>query len=302
MNRKIKLAFFLLIPLGVILLALFVARGHGIAILNPAGVIAQKQRNLILFATLLSLIVILPVFALTFIIAWRYRASNIHARYMPEWDRSRLLESVWWGVPTLIILVLAVVTWKSSHDLDPFRPIDDGEPMTVQVVAMDWKWLFIYPGQNIATINYLQFPVNTPIRFEITSDAPMNSFWIPRLGGQIYAMSSMSTHLNLEAAKIGAYRGSSANISGRGFAGMNFLARATSQADFDAWVMSVKESPNSLTMEEYAKLSAPSENNTAVYYSSKADNLYNKIVSKYMPSASAEQIMSSESPYGAHHH
>lgn len=254
-----------------------------IAVLQPAGVIGQKEKHLIVFATLLCLIVVLPVFAMTIYIALKYRESNKPAKYHPDWDHDLKIESVWWGIPLLIITILAIVTWNSSHDLDPFKSLDSTvKPLNVQVVAMTWKWLFIYPEQNISTVNYLEIPVNTPVNFQITADAPMNSFWIPRLGSQIYAMSGMSTQLHLMADKTGLYYGRSANISGRGFSGMQFKTMAVPAEDFSGWVDKVKDSPNKLTFDNYSKLALESENNPVAYYSANADNLYDNIIMKYM--------------------
>lgn len=288
MNKKFKLALFWLLPLAIVLLSLFVGHSQELAVLHPAGIIGHKERNLMIFASLLSLIVVIPVFSLTFWIAWKYRASNTKARYRPDWDGSRMLETIWWVVPLALILVLSVVTWKSSHDLDPFKPLNSTvKPLSVQVVALDWKWLFIYPEQHIASVNYLQFPVGTPLNFQVTADAPMNSFWIPKLGGQIYAMAGMSTELHLMADTVGSYPGSSANISGRGFAGMAFTARASSDADFRSWVNDVKRSPNTLSESTYRSLAQPSENNRPAYYTADDHNLYDKVVLQYMsPDAS----------------
>ncbi len=283
LDKKYKLALFWLVPAAVIGLVLLVANGHDLSVLQPAGVVGQKERNLIIFASLLSLIVVVPVFGLTFWIAWKYRAENTKAKYLPELDGNRLLETIWWTVPLALILVLSVVTWQSSHDLDPYRPLNTSKPpLDVQVVALDWKWLFIYPEQHIATVNYLQFPVNTPINFHITADAPMNSFWIPKLGGQIYAMSGMSTQLHLMADRAGSYPGSSANISGRGFAGMKFMARASSEAEFHQWVNRVKQSSDTLNESSYHFLAQPSENNTLAYFTSDDHNLFDKVVQKYI--------------------
>lgn len=288
MNKKSTLALFWLLPAAVILLALLVAHGHGTAVLSPAGVVGQKERNLMLVAALLSLIVVLPVFGLTFWIAWKYRAGNTKAHYRPDFHGSRRLETIWWLVPLALISVLSVVTWQSSHDLDPFKSLNSSvKPLKIQVVALDWKWLFIYPDQHIASVNFLQVPVNTPLNFQITADAPMNSFWIPKLGGQIYAMSGMSTQLHLMADKPGDYQGSSANISGRGFAGMKFIARASSETDYRTWVNQVKQSPRTLDETTYRQLAQPSENTKPVYYTADDQNLYDKVVLQYMtPDAS----------------
>jgi cytochrome o ubiquinol oxidase subunit II len=282
MNRY-RLAPFIIIPLLTALLVGQFVRSHDLAILNPQGQIADKQLDLLIFASVLSLIVVIPVFALTIFIVWRYQEGNTKAKYTPDWDSSRILETIWWAVPLALILVLSVVTWRSSHELDPFKPLASStQPITIQVVALDWKWLFIYPDQQIATVNYIKFPLSTPINFKITADAPMNSFWIPSLGGQIYAMSGMSTQLHLMADGAGRYRGSSANISGRGFAGMDFVAESTSKDNFDTWVKSVKESGGALTMTKYNQLAKPSQNNKPQTFSNVAPNLYNDVLMKYM--------------------
>lgn len=279
----------LLIGLGAVIIAEFVflmknlMAGHTISILSPAGTVAAQQRSLIAFAAMLGLLVIIPVFILLFFILWRFRDGNVKAKYRPNWDGDRRLETIWWGIPCAIILVLAVVTWRSSHSLDPSRPlVSDRKPMTIQVVALNWKWLFIYPEQNIATVNYVQFPEDTPINFEITSDGPMNSFWIPQLGGQIYAMAGMQTKLQLMADNPGRYAGSSANISGTGFAGMKFTAVSSTNADFSKWVESVWDSPNNLTMDEFNKLSQPSQNNPVALYGARDPNVYDTVINKYM--------------------
>lgn len=283
MNKTNKVALFVVAGLAAVATIFLMLHGNDLAILNPKGLIAEKQRNLIMFATLLSVIVVIPVFILTFTIAWKYRAGNIAARYTPDWDHNSKLEAVWWGIPIAIILVLSVVTWQSSHDLDPYKPLaSTAKPVTIQVVALQWKWLFIYPEQQIATVNYVRFPAAAPVNFQITADAPMNSFWIPELGGQIYAMSGMSTKLHLMAGSVGSYNGSSANLSGKGFAGMKFVAESTSQADFDRWVAQAKTSPNRLDSAGYAVLHEPSENNPRATYSAAEHNLYDMVINKYM--------------------
>jgi len=283
MSDKDKVLLVGLIFGGVVLAAALFLYGNDIPILNPKGLIASKERRLIITATLLMLIVVLPVYALTFIIAWKYRASNPKATYKPDWDGHRGLETLWWAIPALIIMVLGIISWKSSHDLDPFKQLSSNvKPMTIEVIALQWKWLFIYPQQNIATVNYVQFPQATPVDFAITSDAPMNSFWIPQLGGQVYAMPGMTTHLHLIANEIGSYRGSSANISGEGFAGMKFTAKSTSRTDFNQWVHSVQGSSQVLSFSRYAQLAKPSQNNRPLYYSAPAKGLFGQTVSKYM--------------------
>lgn len=293
MSKKIKAAGIVLLFLAMFVAAVLYWRGHNIAVFNPAGTIASKERSLMMITLLLSVIVVVPVFALTIFIVLRYREGNTkpNKKYSPEWANSRWLELLWWAIPCAIILVLAVITWTSSHALDPFKQIDAGKkPLTIQVVAMNWKWLFIYPEQNIATVNYADIPVNTEVDFHITSDAAMNSFWVPQLGGQIYAMAGMDTQLHLSADKAGSYDGSSANISGKGFAGMKFAVQSVSQSDFDQWVDAVRASSSGLSSSEYTKLAMPSQDNPRATYAPVQSNLYSNIIDKYMsvPSQSAD--------------
>jgi len=267
-----------LLPLfGTLLLG-----GCNMTLLDPVGQVGIDERNLIITATLLMLLVVVPVILMTLIFAWKYRASNKNATYAPKWSHSTKIEVVIWTVPILIIIALGVITYKSTHALDPYRPLEsDVKPITIQVVSLDWKWVFIYPEQGIATVNKIVFPANTPINFRITSDSVMNSFFIPGLGGQIYAMAGMTTQLHLIANRNAEMDGISANYSGAGFTGMKFKAIATSQADFDAWVNEVKASPKQLDNAEYAALTKPSENNPVELFSSYTPNLFQIIIDKY---------------------
>ena len=252
------------------------------AILNPKGEIAQKQYNLLVFATLLSMLVILPVFALTIYISLNYRASKKPKDYQPNWDHSKKAETVWWGLPIVIIIILSIVTWKSTHDLDPFKPIaSDQKPLQIQVVSLQWKWLFLYPEYGLASINYAQIPVDRPVEFELTSDAPMNSFWVPQLGGQIYTMTGMSTKLHLIANEAGEYRGVSSNISGNGFADMKFLVAATSDSEFYDWTHAAKGSTESLDQQVYEELRKPSKMIQPKFLTLAEPNLYGSILAKY---------------------
>ncbi|MBI2007789.1 ubiquinol oxidase subunit II [Candidatus Saccharibacteria bacterium] len=282
MSGKSKLAVLALAILGLVSITVIYLQNVNIPLLDPDGPIGQKERNLIVLAVALSLIVVIPVYFMLVYFAWNYREGNKKARYDPHFDHSRLIESVWWGVPLVIITILAIATWRGSHELDPFRPLQaDTRPLNIQVVALQWKWLFIYPDYNIATVNLVQFPERTPIAFDVTADAPMNSFWIPQLGGQIYAMSGMSTKVHLMANNVGSYQGSSANISGEGFADMTFVANSVSAADFDKWIKLVGQYRNWLTMDVYGQLASPSRGVPISYYSSVEKDLYHLIFSKY---------------------
>lgn len=302
-NKYVIGSVALSVAVGLLLGALL--WGENIAVLNPKGTIASQQRDLIFFALALSAIIVIPVYVLTFFIAWKYRASNKKATYQPKLDGNRKLEFAWWAIPCVIITILGVVTWKSSHTLDPYRPLKSStKPIPVQVIALQWKWLFIYPEQNIATVNHLQFPTNTPLNFQITADAPMNSFWIPQLGGQVYAMAGMTTKLHLIANEPGDYTGSSANISGESFADMKFSAKATSQKVFDDWVRQIKRSPNRLNINEYDALTAPGTNSTPIYYGATEKGLYDTVINKYMKANQGQEGVhthTGEQRIGYHH-
>ena len=284
MNRKYKFGIIgLLVATVIVVLAVYVSH-YTVDVLQPAGQIGYKERQLMIFGLLLSIIVVVPTFSLTIFIAWKYREGNTKPKkYNPDWDRSRLFESIWWGIPIIIIGVLSVVAWRSAHALDPYKALASSrKPLTIQVVSLDWKWLFIYPDQHVASVNFAQIPLNTPVDFQITSDTVMNSFWVPSLGGQIYAMPGMGTQLHLMASKAGSYNGSSANISGSGFAGMTFTVRAGSRAAFDNWIGQARRSTQPLNTTTYKQLAKPSKYNPPSYYSSTQDNLYNDIMMTYM--------------------
>lgn len=290
MNNRDKFGLIAILSIAGIAIMVMLAYGNNLQILNPKGTIAAQQRDLLAFAAALSLLVLVPVFLMTVLIVYKYRESNKKARYTPDWDSSNKLEAIWWGIPILLITILSVVTYKTSHSLDPFHPIENSanKTMTVQVVALQYKWLFIYPEEGIATVNYLHVPQDTPIKFEITSDAPMNSFWIPQLGGQIYAMSGMSTELNLKAEEPGTFEGYSANISGAGFADMKFQVISTNAADYENWIKDVKSALKTLDAEVYKELSMPGTSERT-NFSSFQEGLYDTVVGKYMNNKSQSQ-------------
>lgn len=252
------------------------------AVLDPKGSVGVAEKSLITTSTWTMLIVVVPVILLTLAFGWRYRASSESAEYRPAWAHSTAIEVVVWLIPSLIILFLAVLTWKSTHELDPYRPLDSKvKPINVEVVALDWKWLFIYPELGIATVNQVAFPVGTPVNFLITSDSVMNSFFIPQLGGQIYAMAGMQTQLHLLANQAGDYAGESANFSGQGFSDMKFRAIATSPEQFKAWVAKVRASSTQLDMDRYHTISQPSEKQPVAYFSTVDPKLFHNIIARY---------------------
>jgi cytochrome o ubiquinol oxidase subunit 2 len=252
---------------GLALLTLAALSGCNAVVLNPSGDIAKQQAELIVVSVLLMCIIVVPVLFLIVLFAWRYRKSA-NAKYEPDWDHSTKLELVIWGAPLLIIIALGLITWISTHKLDPYRPLerlDQHRPipastkvLEVQVVAMDWKWLFIYPEQGIATVNELVTPIDVPIRFKITASTVMNSFYIPALAGQIYAMPAMETQLNAVLNKPGQYEGFSANFSGEGFSQMRFGYKGVTAGEFDSWVQSVKTGGGTLGRPAYLALEKPS--------------------------------------------
>ena len=290
MKRNYIAIAFLVIT--VVVAALFaLLQNYTFQVFDPKGLIATEERGLIIHAVLLMLIVVVPVFILAFSIAWHYRTGNTKAVYTPNWENSPMEELVWWAVPLEIILVLGALTWSSTHALDPAKPLAvSGTPLVVQVVALEWKWLFIYPELGIASVNQLEMPVNRPVTFYITADAPMNSFWIPQLGGQIYAMTGMVTQLHLVANTVGTYAGASANYSGDGFAQMKFDANAVTEDDFNAWVAGVKRSNQTLDQPAYLALARPSTTTPQVY-APVANNLYNSIVMQFMQPQNAMGAM-----------
>ena len=283
MKTRILFTTIILLFMGFLALVTFILLKADLALLRPQGSVAAEERNLMVIATLLMLIVVIPVFFLTFFFAWRYRASNTKAVYKPNWDHHHIIESIWWGIPIIIIGVLAVITWFTTHTLDPYRPLaSDKKPVTVEVVALQWKWLFLYPEQGVASVNYLQIPTDTPINFKITADAPMNSVWIPRLGGQVYAMNGMQTKLHLEANEPGEYEGVSANISGEGFADMKFMVEAVSGSDFESWVSQTRQRGGYLSQPTYDILAEPSVLESPRLFASHDHKLFDTIMMKYM--------------------
>lgn len=293
-----KIAIGIAIVVGAtIALFWFLLDGKNIAVFNPQGVIAAKQKDLILFTLMLSLIVVLPVFAMLGIFAWKYREGNAGATYTPEVEGNKWLELLWWGIPVIIIAILGFVTVKSTYELDPYKSLSsEVKPIKVQVVALQWKWLFLYPEQNVATVNVLRVPAGTPVNFELTADGPMSSFWIPNLGSQRYAMSGMNAKLSLQADKPGVYRGSNSNISGKGYADMNFEVIAMqSRSDFDKWVkdLNLQKNHEHIDWDEYGVLIKPTIVKKPVYYHLHDDTLYDKIVNKYMAASQGNHDLQS---------
>jgi cytochrome o ubiquinol oxidase subunit 2 len=276
---------------GLFLAPLAALAGCNTVVMNPSGDIAQQQAHLITISVILMLLIIVPVMVLIVWFARKYRASNTEAAYEPDWDHSTKLELVIWGAPLLIIIVLGLVTWIYTHKLDPYRPLDrldanrpipaSAKPLIVQAVAMDWKWLFIYPEQGIATVNELVVPVDVPVRFKISATSVMNAFYVPELAGMIYAMPGMETTLNAVQNKPIQSIGFSANYSGAGYSDMRFSYRGVAQADFDGWVQSVKAAGGgNLDRATYLTLEKPSIKDPVRRYAGVDNDLFYRVLNR----------------------
>lgn len=279
--RRLTIAAFVALPL---------LGGCDLVVMNPAGDVARQQADLILWSTGLMLLIILPVMTLTVVFAWRYRANSAasETEYAPDWDHSTGLELVIWAVPLLIIIALGALTWMGTHTLDPYRPIGriapgqplaaNARPLEVQVVSLDWKWLFIYPEQGIATVNTLILPEGRQVRFRLTSSSVMNTFWVPSMAGMIYTMPGMETKLHAVLNRPGRFEGRSGNYSGAGFSDMDFWTRAVEPAAFDRWAAAVRGTPGRLDTGEYLRLEKPSEDVRPMRYGAVEARLFNRIV------------------------
>lgn len=256
--------------------------GCDFALFNPKGPIAEQEMDLILISIWVMLIVVVPVIFMAIWFPIRYRSGNKKSTYTPNWEHSTLIEVVVWTIPILIIIALGTITYLTSHSLDPRKPIEsDKDTMVIQVVAMDWKWLFIYPEYEIATVNEIAIPLDTPVEFLVTSDTVMNSFFIPHLGSQIYAMSGMENRVHLMASEEGVYPGLSANYSGFGFSGMKFSTIATTDQGFEEWIAEVKSSPEVLTDERLDLLRVKTRDVAPMHFASVNPLMFSNIIEKF---------------------
>lgn len=259
-------------------------------VLNPAGHVAAQQRDLLVATTVLMLLIVVPVLIAVGWVAWRYRESNQNVSYAPEWQHSTLLELLMWSIPLVIIIAIGALTWIGTHTLDPYHPLTgahhsvplsaDKPVLHIEVVSLNWKWLFIYPDYGIATVNELAAPVDVPIKFKLTSQDMMNSFYIPALAGQIYAMAGMQTQLHGLMNKPGTYKGFSANYSGKGFTHMDFEFIAERKPDFEKWIARVKAGGGNLTRTRYQALTKPSIDDPVQYFANYAPKLYSAILNR----------------------
>lgn len=267
-----------LVLLSAALLFLLPGCSDRYVLLDPAGPVAETEYRLIVLSVILLTVVVIPVIGLLVFLVIRYRdRPGNPAPYRPDWTHSKILEIIWWGIPILIVAILGAVTVRDTFALT--RPPTDQKPITIQVVSLDWKWMFLYPESNIATVNYCEIPTGVPVQFVLTADAPMNSFWVPQLGGQMYTMPGMEMRLWLQADRSGVFEGKGANFTGKGFAHMNFQVIAKPQSEFESWVRSVKASAPPLTKGKYNQLVKPSIVDEQSY-SSYPSSLFKEIVDK----------------------
>jgi len=272
---------------GFFIISLTGCKEHFNGMLDPKGLIAFQERKLFFDTLALMLIVVIPVIIMSFAFVYHYQISHRTRDYKPNWSHSYLLESIWWAIPCVIILVLAVMTWKKTHELEPSLKLSGyGEkPFLVQAIALPWKWLFIYPEQHIATVNYLEIPVGREVEYSLTTDnVPMSGFFIPQLGSQIYTMAGMRTRLHLVANEVGIYEGLNTQFNGDGFSDMHFEVHVVEPSDMQKWVDEVKKSPNSLSDSSYEELLIPSDGDKPKLFGKVTSNIFDNVIHTYMSS------------------
>src|SRR5262245_3353928 len=253
-------------------------------VLDPAGPVGAAERTILLDSLAIMLAIVVPTILCILGFAWWYRAGNARAVYAPHWAESGRLELIVWAIPALVVLFLGSIAWIGSHELDPAKPLrSDVEPLEVEVVALDWKWLFIYPDQNVASINRLVMPVDTPVHYRLTSASVLNVFWVPQLGSEIYAMNGMTTELNLAADRPGTFLGVAAHFNGDGFADMTFETQSVSAEDFSRWVAAVQAAGPPLDEAAYRALLPQSSHVAPFTYRTVAPQLFDHITSRHLP-------------------
>jgi cytochrome o ubiquinol oxidase subunit 2 len=274
--------------LAVVLTGAAILGGCSEGVLDPQGPIAEANRQILLNSLGIMLAIVIPVILATLGVAFWFRASNVRARYRPDFAYSGRLEVLVWSIPAMTVFLVGGVAWVGAHDVSPRKPIPSAvKPLRIQVASLDWKWLFIYPDQGVASVNRLTIPVGTPISLELTSSGVMNSFFVPQLGSQIYTMAGMITHLNLLAEHSGTYRGFSAQFSGEGFSDMHFDAEAVTDEKFTQWLNTVRSAGPALDTTTYADLAKPSAAVAPFTYRSVAPGLFGSITVSEMQSDDA---------------
>jgi len=269
---------------GAVVLASAALAGCDRGVLDPAGPVGDNERVILLDALVIMLTIIVPTILCTLGFAWWYRASNARATYAPDWAESGRLELLVWSIPALVVLFVGSIAWIASHDLDPGKPLHSNvKTLEVEVVALDWKWLFIYPGQHIASVNRLVTPVGTPVHFRLTASSVMNVFFIPQLGSEIYAMNGMVTELNLAADRGGTFLGIAAHFSGDGFSDMTFEAQAVSAEEFSQWTARAQTDGPTLDDAAYRALLRQSSHVSPYTYRTVAPGLFDAVASQRLP-------------------
>jgi cytochrome o ubiquinol oxidase subunit 2 len=269
---------------AIAVIPLLMLPGCNRGILDPVGPVGAAEKQILINSTAIMLAIIIPTMIATVAFAWWFRRGNSKATYRPDWEYSGAIEMVVWAIPALTVLLLAGITWIGSHDLDPARPLkSNNPPLNVEVVSLDWKWLFIYPDQGIATVNQLVVPAGTPVNFKLTSATVWNAFFVPQMGSMIYTMPRMSTRLNLQADRLGEFRGQSAHFSGDGFPGMQFKVEAIPPDQFAMWAQGARGQGVALDPRAYAELSKPSSYVKPITYGAVVPGLYDAIVAGREP-------------------
>lgn len=267
-----------------VLVAPIILTACQVGVLDPKGVVGIADKTILIDSLAIMLAIVVPTIAATFAFAWWFRASNTRATYLPDWEYSGRIELIVWSIPLLVIMLLGGVAWIGSHDLDPAKPLmSNTPPLEVQAVSLDWKWLFIYPDQRIASVNQLVVPAGTPIHFSLTSGSVMNAFFVPQLGSMIYTMNGMTTQLNLRADAPGSFRGLSSHYSGDGFSDMHFDVQAVPAERFAAWIDATRGTGPSLDANSYAALARQSVNTTPFTFGAADPDLFEQIITQQLP-------------------
>lgn len=265
------------------------------AVLDPRGPVGHGEKTILIDSLVIMLVIVLPTIMATVIVAWWYRASNTRARYLPTWSFHGGIELVVWGIPFMVVMLLGGVTWLGSHQFDPAKPLQStNAPLQIEVVSMDWKWLFVYPQQQIASVNRLVIPSGVPVHFSLTSASVMNAFFVPQLGSMIYTMNGMTTHLNLQADEPGIFNGLSAHYSGEGFSDMHFPLQSVSAAQFSRWVATVRGTEPALNVTSYSELVKQGVQLSASTFGSVDPDLFHRITAQALPPGPGPDTLSRE--------
>lgn len=272
------------------------------SVMDPVGPIGEEERNITLLTVILMAFVFFPILGMTIAIAWRYRSTSTKSAYTPDWDHSWLVEIFAWGGPLVILIILAVMTWISTHNLDPYKALESEKaPLRIDAVATDWKWLFVYPDQHVASVNEFAFPVDRPLEIHLTSNSVMNAFMVQRMGSQIFAMSGMETKLHLMSHETGNFDGGNYQYTGDGFAKMRFMARAMTEQNYQEWLSQARSQGQPMDLAKFQSFAQPSMAEDVAYFAPVQDNLFGKIINQFRePGALPDQQMTPAHGAAAH--